>query len=402
MPGRGTVKKRSVICIVALFAWIGVRVHPARAYVCSMKQAALTIVAEPGLRKTGNGMAKMETGLMDPLAMPFWEHTFTLRNDTGATLQITRLQSSCGCTTAVLGSGKTEQALPPGKTLALKVRIDPAHLRPGSVDKFVWVFVREGVAPAATIEMTGQAPALVRFSPAALDFGRVSYGQSKTFSLTAALDPRLAATGVIAQPVCSNPDVQVRLDPQQSPASASSGHFITRRYLASLSPHACLGMLIGTVSFMTQIPANLPQPERAERAADVLSAAIVPLAGEVQGDLEAEPKALAFGAIPAGRITRRQVVLSAVSPEILRHLQVICATPLLTATLLPPGSAPGANSAETAPARAGDHYRLLLEVATGADMPPGILQTQVTITTQNGERLVLPITIDTILPQIKK
>ena len=112
MPGRGTVKKRSVICIVALFAWIGMWGYPARAYACSLKQATLTVVAEPDLMKTGNGAAKMEIGLIDPLSPPFWEHTFTLRNDTGATLQITRLQSSCGCTTAVLGSGKTAQALP--------------------------------------------------------------------------------------------------------------------------------------------------------------------------------------------------------------------------------------------------------------------------------------------------
>ncbi|MEK7475329.1 MAG: DUF1573 domain-containing protein [Candidatus Coatesbacteria bacterium] len=62
------------------------------------------------------------------------EHVFSVRNMGGAPLNITRVQTSCGCTAAVLD----HQYLKPGEETRLKVTFDPRG-RHGAQTRTVWI-----------------------------------------------------------------------------------------------------------------------------------------------------------------------------------------------------------------------------------------------------------------------
>lgn len=62
------------------------------------------------------------------------EHTFLLRNGNATPLPLDRLQPSCGCTSAVVGSGAASphgMVIAPGQTISVHVSIDPKRLSPG-------------------------------------------------------------------------------------------------------------------------------------------------------------------------------------------------------------------------------------------------------------------------------
>jgi len=62
------------------------------------------------------------------------DHVFAVRNMGGAPLNITRVQTSCGCTAAVLD----HQYLKPGEETRLKVTFDPRG-RHGAQTRTVWI-----------------------------------------------------------------------------------------------------------------------------------------------------------------------------------------------------------------------------------------------------------------------
>jgi hypothetical protein len=159
--------------------------------------------------------------------------------------------------------------------------------------------------------------------------------------------------------VSSNPDV--RVIPVREPSSAptdESGPVLVRTYAVVVSPRARLGRLFGTLTF-----------------AGSSAGAAVFFTGEVIGTVSAAPGAVQFGAVPAGRATPAKVRLSFASAAAARRARVVCASPWLSARLHPSGG-------EAA----------LLEVVLAARTPPGDLRSTLTVITDAGERLALPVT----------
>lgn len=84
------------------------------------------------------------------------QHVFTVKNVGGKPLNIKRVQTSCGCTAAVMDN----QALQPGESTRLKVTFDPRGRR-GAQRRTVWIHSDDPVTQrrqlniSATVSPTG-------------------------------------------------------------------------------------------------------------------------------------------------------------------------------------------------------------------------------------------------------
>jgi len=74
------------------------------------------------------------------------EHVFKVRNTGGAALNIARVQTSCGCTAAVLD----HQFLKPGEETRLKVTFDPRG-RHGAQTRTIWIHSNDPKNPQKQI-----------------------------------------------------------------------------------------------------------------------------------------------------------------------------------------------------------------------------------------------------------
>ena len=91
------------------------------------------------------------------------EHVFRVRNMGGAPLNIARVQTSCGCTAAVLD----HQYLKPGEETRLKITFDPRG-RNGQQTRTVWIHSNDPKTPQKQIliQSTIEAPAAPVIAPA--------------------------------------------------------------------------------------------------------------------------------------------------------------------------------------------------------------------------------------------
>jgi len=131
----------------------------------------LTVPPGDGITVAEGGRATYAFGEASVLSSTPITHDFTLHNGTKATLDIARIQTSCGCTAAFVGSdpaAKLPVQVAAGADVVLHVSIDPARLYPGPVNKSVFVF---GTGGRASIEMVGDLRAAVTFDPPTLDSG---------------------------------------------------------------------------------------------------------------------------------------------------------------------------------------------------------------------------------------
>lgn len=83
-------------------------------------------------------------------------HVFTVKNTGGKPLNITRVQTSCGCTAAVLD----HQFLQPGEETRLKVQFDPRG-RNGPQNRQLWIHSNDPQQPRRQLSVSatiGPAP----------------------------------------------------------------------------------------------------------------------------------------------------------------------------------------------------------------------------------------------------
>jgi hypothetical protein len=118
------------------------------------------------------------------------DHVFQVRNTGGAPLNITKVQTSCGCTAAVLD----HQYLKPGEETRLKVTFDPRG-RHGAQTRTVWIHSNDPKAPQKQIVIQaniGEPPAGSGLPTPA--------GVSSTTSAAAAPTPSVTASPTPVQP----------------------------------------------------------------------------------------------------------------------------------------------------------------------------------------------------------
>lgn len=307
------------------------------------------------------------------------EHSFRLQNTSGTPLKIARLSSTCGCTSTIVGSagngsmGSTSYpTLAPGEETTIRVAVNLAPLRPGALRKSITVYAEGKPEPVARYEITGTLLPTITFSPPLVDFGRVNAGETRPVTLTATLDARLTANSALPQLVASHPAVRIQPlpDTKTSPASKT----VVRTYTVSLAPDAPLGPLTGSITFAPAVPAaGSPNVSKA------LSATSVFVVGQVGGAVSAQPQAVAFGAIMSGQKATRQIVLTGTNAAVLKNRRITSNSPWLTIAAAHPDKEQAQPISET------------IEIALRPDAPAGVLQTQLTVTLENGQRLLLPV-----------
>lgn len=331
-----------------------------------------------------------------PGAQPI-AHTFLLRNDTPAPLHLDHLQPSCGCTSAIVGtddapvssSAQTSPSPPassvvvnPQQEIRVHISVDPSHLSPGNVEKYIWVFVQGQSSPAAVLEMKGTLATGLSFSPTVLDFGTIKAGTHPSLLLTVTQDTRLLPTTTMTHLESTNPDVLVTPAPEAAitPVSLATPAPVvqTRTYQVSLAPRARLGALFSSLMLLVTDASGATTPLNAS----------VPVRGQVLGDLLASPQSVAFGMVNAGQANTQQIMLTAASPTTLQNLRATSASPFVSVHFLP-----AKKEASGAPPFA------LLEVSLSPRIAAGTLESQIIVTTQQGQQLQLPLTVYVVRPQ---
>lgn len=361
-------------------------------------------------------------GVVTQLKTSQINHIFALENMGKAPLIITDIKPSCGCTNTILGNGVPEQlplTLAAGQKVMLHTTVNLAYLRPGPLDKFVYVFLKGREAPDATLEITATLQPPVTLTPSVLKFGPVSAGMERSQMLTLTVDPQLVSSMATARVVSTNPDLQVQQidapphpalpatqatanEPTSAPPPSTTNtpisqttnpddHPYERTYRITVSPKARLGMLTGTIAW---IPGGTGDTE----AGNIVT---VPVEGEVDGDISAAPEVVAFGTVHQGQSAHQRIVLTGKTADALAHINVSCASPVLSArlstedgrVLMDTSAPPTIPPTGIAPAKGKVPRKLLLDVTLSDQASAGSLITQVIVTLTNGQQLVLPVYI---------
>jgi hypothetical protein len=149
-----------------------------------------TVASGDGITSTPDGLVTWTVGDVSVLAGAPIARDFTLVNFTKRDLEVDRIQSSCACTTAFVGSDATTKLpvkVAAGASTKLHVAIDPARIYPGPIKKIVWLY-GPGAGANISIEVVGTLLAAATFTPANIDFGRVRAGDSHPIQVTVHVD----------------------------------------------------------------------------------------------------------------------------------------------------------------------------------------------------------------------
>lgn len=353
---------------------------------------ALTLIKEKGIESTVNGF-RCDFGTIDRLRSPKLERTFKIKNQSDHAVEIDHLQPSCGCTTVLLTSQGTTapgMTLEPGQQATIKTSIDLAHLGSGSIQKYLFVMLKGSSMSALTLEFAMNLEAPVQFAPAMLDFGKVNSGTSKTLSLLATVDKRLLRSGRIVKLISSNPDIEIvpRVDAVEP--KAGGDRYEVQAYNFIVSPGATLGILRGTISYMISGGSNKPSA-RTNTASEpeigdiLLTSTYLFVTGEVVGKIGATPGVVVFGVVNAGQNAIRKITITGESETVLKGLKVTTINNWLTAKLTEPlPTAKTNDKAQIPPLR-------ILEVTVTPKAPTGSFETQILITTAEGQKLLIPV-----------
>jgi hypothetical protein len=327
----------------------------------------LTIVASDRIEPATPNQAVYDFGKASLLDQTMVEQDFTIRNDSKSQLTVSRLQSSCGCTTAILRSSDgTSAVLAPGGQTGAHVTVNLAGLHAGPIHKLVEVYVEGNPLPAAILKIEGELTPAVTFSPSALSFGRVQAGAEHHLTLTTTLDSRLAGPrGRMPTLLSSDPSIRVR--PIPAPAGAS-GPARTQAYEVTLAANAPLGFITGQLEFA----ASRDLSSVVSRALSGASAAV---SAQISGDITVQPQVVAFGAVQQGHEASRQLILAGSPAVQLESIVITSESAQLSAKLEP-----------MSPAHVGK-----LNVRLSAHAAAGLFRSQLALALPNGQRLLIPV-----------
>jgi hypothetical protein len=305
------------------------------------------------------------------------QRAYTIKNGGSAPVIIQGITTSCGCTRASLddhglsGRGPTVTGGPvtlaPGQSAQLSITVNVSELHPGPIRKTITVSGASDASPLATIDLFATLVPAIAFSPQTIDFGPAEAGVAHTATLTATVDPKLLSRGKVPDLRSSDPSVRITLlpvSPVQRPGSS-----VPLTYQLTLAPDAPLGPVSGRLYFA-------PPPRASADDGQSLWDVGAGVTGQVVGDISAPLTPLSLGIIPAATGAKATIKVTGKDAAALTGLTCESADPSITARLLP--DAPTAQEAT-------------LEVTVAPHHAPGVLQTQVTVHTQSGERLVLTI-----------
>jgi hypothetical protein len=207
-------------------------------------------------------------------------HVFHLRNTGDATLRITNVKSSCGCTAAVV----SDSTVPPGGEARVLATLDTARLT-GRTTKVLTVYSDDAQVPVGALTLTGEVLADLALSPNPVYLGRLRRGE--TISREVVIRPGRPGGRDIVRAVGGElSGLQTRLDllPDGS-----------QRLFLSVGADLPLGRLNRELRLETT---SARQP-----------VIVLPVFGSIEGDVVVLPSQVTFGVARAGASPERRLLI---------------------------------------------------------------------------------------------
>ena len=344
-------------------------------------EPSLTPVISAGQSEEGDSVTGYDFGRVSATDTRVVTETFVLSNKTPHMVTISRLMTSCGCTSAIILGNLTGYPydVSPGKNLKIKVSIDIAHVSPGSVDKSAYVFLGKQASPAFTCRLVGNVDAGITFSPPIIDFGIAKAGSPSVRTLT--LTSAAASFRNAPILVSTAPEVSInRGELVVSFGTPAAERTRSYRYTVTLSPLSYLGPFSGRVALqLKDLQGNL-----------VCSELSIPVGGEVQGDIWAEPSAVTLDYERSSTRKTIRIEILGTKPVDLQGITFVCPDSYLAVKLLPSSIS---LRTDLVGRRNTGGPKVMVGVQISPQIPAGTLQTQMIIKTRTGQQLAVPISI---------
>lgn len=352
-----------------------------------VRAAALTVVEGDGVRLV-NGTAEYHFAPVEACDAGTITAEFQLRNDAGVPQTLAGVEAECGCTKPVLlmdakPVAEAQPTLPAGAVVTVRAVLDLAQQKPGAINKHLWVTLRGEKEPAATLALVGELRTNVVFLPEMLKFDREAVhldAQPLPKSLLVVIDQRLAPEGRLPELCSSNDSLIVR--PVSLPVPRQAVHLpawmrgrpvITRAYSVAIAKTASIGPLFGELHFAVPLTG-------APREWAPLANVGISIAGEIIGEISADPSMALFDMMKKGTRAERRVTLRGQMPTGMSKLTVATSHPWLLARFVPHPS--------TANRTAG-LGEVIITITEQA--PAGPQFGSVTLTLASGRRLTLQV-----------
>lgn len=222
-------------------------------------------------------------------------HVFRFTNRGTRDLRIESVETSCGCTAAVLA----DDTIAPGASGSIQARFDTGRFL-GAQSKRLNVRSNDPAHPITTLVLQGEVTAEVAVQPGQLYLGRLRRGSRATHTVSVLYDADepISITGV------EHDNPGIRVEAEDVEADGKRG----RRLHVSVADTAPLGQLRDTLTITTT-------SEKKPRLT-------VPVFGNVEGDVTVEPPQVSFGVVRPGARRTRAVRIKNAGAAALRILEV--------------------------------------------------------------------------------
>lgn len=207
-------------------------------------------------------------------------HVFHFSNRGERNLRVESVETSCGCTAAVLAA----DTIPPGESGSIQASLDTSRFL-GRQSKRLHVRTNDPVRPVTPLVMQGEITTEVQVQPAQLYLGRLRRGSPTVRTLSVLFDADKPIE--ITQVRHDNPAIRVEAEDVQLDGKRG------KRLRVSVAKTAVLGRLDSTLT-ITTTSAKKP----------ILN---VPVFGSVEGDVTVEPPQVSFGIVNPANIKTRSV-----------------------------------------------------------------------------------------------
>jgi hypothetical protein len=310
---------------------------------------------------------KFDFGAVSLVSSTIAKHSFILKNENKTPLTIRLIAPNCDCVSVATEGSKTlPVTVAPGEKISIDSSVDLTRLYPGLFNKLIYVFVKEQTAPAATIELTGSIKAGVAYSSDVAEFGTVMYGDQPSQEIAARVDKRVVADLDLLKAKSTNPDITI----EKVSSTNLAGDTVELKYAAKVSSNPQIGPLSGSISLFYVDSSG----------ASVTLGSSVKILGEVVGSISVSPKSLEFDGHGTDYPPAKQIIVTGLRASDIAQTKLDLSSAYLHATLLPPPSTSHVNACK-------------LSIEVDHSIAVGNFQDRVTLTAPDGERIIIPVSI---------
>ncbi|HEY3332113.1 MAG TPA: DUF1573 domain-containing protein [Capsulimonadaceae bacterium] len=324
----------------------------------------LRVQPGPHINLLASNRADIMLGSVSLLDTPTAGGSVTLANAGTEPVTITRVETSCGCTSAVIGDGGSTHVpytIGAGGSVKLSAEILSSHLVPGTIRKTVTI---ESAAGDVVVTLAGEAIGPARFAEDDVNFGAVTLGKAARRRVNVILDRRVS--GIPVRLVSGDRNVVA----VQDGAAFDMPNGAKRiSYTLSIVKTPRLGALSGMLTLL---------PSKPEASEGVPYPSVdIPIAGHVVSPtVTVTPPQVVFGLAAAGK---PHVELVTLTGKGVAGIGIVSKSRDVSAKLLP------------AKATARKGHATQVAVTLSAKTVEGDVSTELIVTLKDGERFSIPV-----------